>query len=188
MYDYVDVHISLLQGMYYKRLRAYKKIGYEVMMHNQTKQRTNAIFDSKTYSEVYERDLREANHEIVISSPWLNAYSVRKLMGIVNDMQVRLTGRYVSVSVMTRPSSDYSKQRINAMQELLDDARHSGITVREIPDVWERFAVIDQEIVWYGDMNLLGKKSDDNSLMRLQDKGIAEELLLMVIGKDSKFV
>lgn len=30
IYDYIDSHISQLEKMYHKRLRTYKKMGYEI--------------------------------------------------------------------------------------------------------------------------------------------------------------
>ena len=39
IYDYVDAHIRVLDKMYYKRLRAYKKIGYEIVMNEAEKSR-----------------------------------------------------------------------------------------------------------------------------------------------------
>lgn len=39
IYDYVDTHIRVLDKMYYKRLRAYKKIGYEIIMNTTEKKR-----------------------------------------------------------------------------------------------------------------------------------------------------
>lgn len=33
IYDYVDSHIKVLEKMYHKRLRTYKKIGYDICMN-----------------------------------------------------------------------------------------------------------------------------------------------------------
>ena len=41
----------------------------------------------------------------------------------------------------------------------------------------ERFAVIDRSIVWYGSMTLLSNEKDDDSLMRINNPAVAEELL-----------
>jgi superfamily II DNA or RNA helicase len=46
IYDYVDSHVRVLERMYHKRLRTYKKIGYEVCLNlSLDKQKANAIFD-----------------------------------------------------------------------------------------------------------------------------------------------
>lgn len=37
--------------------------------------------------------------------------------------------------------------------------------------------MIDQELVWYGNMNLLGKERIEDSMMRVNGRHIAAELL-----------
>ena len=39
----------------------------------------------------------------------------------------------------------------------------------------ERFVVIDQEVVWYGNINLLAKTKVDDSIMRVLSNEIAGE-------------
>ena len=46
-----------------------------------------------------------------------------------------------------------------------------------------RFAVIDQEVVWYGNINLLAKDKIDDSIMRVMSKEIAGELMEITFGK-----
>lgn len=41
----------------------------------------------------------------------------------------------------------------------------------------EHFAVIDREIVWYGSVNLLSNTKEEDGLMRVKSKEIAQELL-----------
>lgn len=40
----------------------------------------------------------------------------------------------------------------------------------------EHYAIIDGEIVWYGSMNLLSGEKEDDNLMRVESKDIAQEL------------
>ena len=42
---------------------------------------------------------------------------------------------------------------------------------------YERYAVIDNSLVWYGSMNLLSNEKEDDNLMRLVSPAITEELL-----------
>ena len=37
--------------------------------------------------------------------------------------------------------------------------------------------VVDNVIVWYGDINILGRTYNDNSLIRIQDENLANELI-----------
>ena len=44
-------------------------------------------------------------------------------------------------------------------------------------DIDERFAVIDNCLVWHGGMNLLGKEDAWDNLMRINNPEVAAELL-----------
>ena len=52
-------------------------------------------------------------------------------------------------------------------------------------DFCERFAVIDEMVVWYGNINILAKPDVDQTIMRVPSKKIAAELMEMTFGKHS---
>lgn len=60
VYDYVDSHIPKFDKMYAARLKAYKKIGYELCVSmDGEKQKANAIYDIDNYADTYWRDIEE---------------------------------------------------------------------------------------------------------------------------------
>lgn len=176
IYDYVDTHIKVLERMYHKRLRTYKKIGYEICLNlSKDKQQTNAIFDMESYQTVYEKDLLQANREIVISSPGINHAMVKRTLELVKIRQAA----GAMVNVITIPAEDYPENRIEATGQLIEKLVQSGVNVRLVSGMHEHFAVIDKEIVWYGSRNLLSKGKEQDNLMRVQSVDIAAELLEM---------
>lgn len=46
----------------------------------------------------------------------------------------------------------------------------------------KHFAIIDNELVWHGGMNLLGKEDVWDNLMRIKSVSVAEELLEISLG------
>ena len=72
-------------------------------------------------------------------------------------------------------SLDYDYELIRAMQLV-------GINVITRTEVEECFAVIDDEIVWHGGMNLLGKADVWDNLMRIRNSQVAIELLEIALG------
>ena len=174
IYDYVDAHIRVLESMYYKRLRTYKRIGYEILAApDEKKQVANAIFDSETYLSVYEKDLQQAHKSIIIASPGLSKTKVRRLISLVEERQT--TG--VSVTVITLSAENYPQARIEPTRALQAILQSAGIYVVPRPDLHTHFAVIDQEIVWYGSTNLLSRDKEDDGLMRICSGNVALELL-----------
>ena len=76
VYDYVDSHIPVFDRMYAKRLRAYRKIGYEILtgtLESQLEQETQSIFNIDNYYETLMGDLLKARKEIIISSPAISS-------------------------------------------------------------------------------------------------------------------
>ena len=70
IYDYVDNHIPMFDNMYMKRLKAYKQIGYQISGGLKAcKQTVNAIYDGDDYRETFNKDLFDADKNIIISSP-----------------------------------------------------------------------------------------------------------------------
>lgn len=64
--------------------------------------------------------------------------------------------------------------------------RQAAYYIKTVEESWEHFAVIDQEIVWYGSMKLLGKEKLDDSMMRVESKEIAAELMELTFGGEEK--
>ena len=174
IYDYVDAHIRVLESMYYKRLRTYKRIGYEIIASTiEEKQSVTAIFDSESYLPVYEKDLQQACKSIYIASPGLNKNKVSRLIALVEERQTA----GVCVTVITLPVENYPLARIEPTKALQSTLTAAGIYVMPRPDLHTHFAVIDQEIVWYGSTNLLSREKEDDGLMRICSRDVALELL-----------
>ncbi|MFR3141051.1 MAG: helicase-related protein [Lacrimispora saccharolytica] len=179
IYDYVDSHISMFDKMYVKRLKAYKQIGYEICsgLHGE-KQTANAIFDSENYQEVYKKDLLEADKSIVISSPAISGPKVYELIDLLKEKQAL----GIEVTIVTWTPDSYGYGDAAYWMKLHEDMRQAGFYMKTVEDSCEHFAIIDQELVWYGNMNLLAKEKIEDSMMRVKGKGIAAELMELTFG------
>ena len=182
VYDYVDSHIPMFDNMYAKRLKAYKQIGYEVCSGLKSeKQTANAIFDSENYYEVYRKDLLQADKNIVISSPAISGTKVYELINLLRDKQ----RAGVEITIVTWEPDSYGFGDAGFWMQLHEEMRQAGFYLKMVEDTCQHFAIIDQEIVWYGSMNLLAKSNIDDSMMRIQSKKIAMELMGLTFGKES---
>lgn len=179
VYDYVDSHIWQFDNMYGKRLRAYKKIGYSVYAANSAvKQRTNAIYDSGNYEDVFERDLVEAEKSIVISSPLLAYDKVKRFLQLVSlrlDVGCEVTVLTLDPDAVRHGDSEF-------YMEIIDEMRKCGVRIIMREEIAEHFAVIDKKLVWHGGMNLLGKSDAWDNLIRIHSPETAAELLEIAMG------
>lgn len=190
IYDYIDSHIPMFRKMYMKRLKAYKQIGYEIcgdlksesqISENQifAGQKRNTIFDGGNYQETLKADLLSAAKNIIISSPAISGKKVYELITLLKERQE--TG--VDVTIITWAPDSYGYGEPSYWMQLHEDMRQAGFFVKTAEEFCDRFAVIDQDLVWYGSMNLLAKEQIEDSMLRVHGKEIAAELLETALGR-----
>lgn len=181
VYDYVDSHIPKFDKMYAARLKAYKKIGYELCVNmDGEKQEANAIYDVDNYADTFWRDLEEARSAVIVSSPRLNNQKVNRIISVLGKRQEQ----GVRVTIVTWHPDSYKYGRDDVRMELLERLRKAGFEIRLVEESCEHYAVIDHEIVWYGSVNLLSKEDAEDNLMRVGRKDIAAELLERTFGSN----
>lgn len=66
--------------------------------------------------------------------------------------------------------------------ELLELLRNTGFERQLMQEGGECFAVVDQKVVWYGNMNFLSKEDMEDNLMRVVSGDIAAEIMEMTFG------
>ena len=85
----------------------------------------------------------------------------------------------VSVTVITLNPEMEGYENTIERYILADEMKNNGIYVRTVEDDGEHYAVIDNEIVWHGGINLLGKEDAWDNLIRVRNRQAAAELMEM---------
>ena len=155
VYDYIDAHLRVFEAMYTKRLRTYKRLGYSVISDMiLEKQNANAIYDSGNYADIFEQDLVEAEKKVIISSPQITQDKI--------DRMIYITSKRIEagckISVITLNPEDAAYGSAEYQYSMIRQMEEAGIQVILKDEVNEHFALIDEELVWHGGMNLLGKE------------------------------
>jgi phosphatidylserine/phosphatidylglycerophosphate/cardiolipin synthase-like enzyme len=173
IYDYVDIHVSKLERMYHKRLNGYASIGYKAKGGSVEADSVDVIFDKSSFLPVYSNDIVAAKREILIVSPFITR---RRTIQMMQQLEVALRNE-VRVIVVTRRVEDFREKDATALQGTLDFLQGAGVSMVFRTNIHQKFAVIDQSIVWYGSINLLSFGSAEESIMRLESPNIANELI-----------
>lgn len=169
IYDYVDIRVPMLERMYQKRLPGYAAIGYTVRGDKANPSEANRIFSQDDYWGTFSEDVRNARKEIVVVSPCLHMGQVRRFLSLIPER--------VRVTVVTSNESSFRPetwQKICKVAQVLED---NGTEIRFRPKVYQRYAVIDRHILWYGGINYLGFEKAANGAMRLFSPDLARELM-----------
>jgi hypothetical protein len=115
IYDYIDVHVPMLEKMYHKRLAGYAAIGYKAKTEITGGGSRDIIFDSNTFLSIYQNDLLTAAREILIVSPFLTRRRVSQMLPLL----VAAREQDVKVVVVTRPATDFREKDRASLEETL---------------------------------------------------------------------
>ena len=87
-----------------------------------------------------------AQNEIVIVSPFLTK---RRVLTSLNY----LAAANAKVTVVTKPPDNYADKEKGKINECIELLLQHGIAVKTKDRIHQKFAVIDQRLVWYGSIN-----------------------------------
>ena len=169
VYDYVDHQNTMLLRMYQKRLRAYAENGYSVRSNSTVPPEGNRLFTEKDYRNTFQDDLSQAKSQVVLSGRLLTQTKVQ-------DFLKRLRPG-VSAEIFLPATQDLSAEEETSLAASLDLLHIRDIPVHRIPGCCQEFAVLDQKLLWYGGLDLLGKPDADCGCMRLQSPELSADLL-----------
>ena len=120
--------------------------------------------------------------QIIVSSPEITRDKVERFLYLVKARQEA----GCKVTVITTEPQNITYGSPEFCQGLIDTMRGNGIHVIIKEEVEERFAVLDDELVWHGGMNLLGKEDVWDNLMRVRSAQIAAELLEIALKDETE--
>ena len=177
VYDYVDIHIPVLERMYQKRVKSYSAIGYKTKLLANADAAPDLIYDGKSFYHGFCNDLLNAQSEILIVSPFMRKSRITSLMKILDP----IIESGVKVTVVTRPPEDFKERDRDTVNECAEKLRESGMIVSHQSDFHQKFTVIDQSVVWYGSVNFLSFGTHEESIMRFENTDIAGQLMDTVL-------
>ena len=178
-------HVFLLYGDNSDRENADIRVRLKQIPQNETlilvaTGQKNAIFDSGNYTEKFEQDIVEAEKMVVISSPDIRQDKIERFLFLMKGRQEA----GVKATVITTDPEEVVYGSSDVCHELIRMMRQVGINVVIKQEVEERFAIIDDELVWHGGMNLLGKVDVWDNLMRIKNHQVAAELMEIALGSE----
>lgn len=173
IYDYVDIHVPVLESMYQKRLKGYAAIGYKVKICEMVQASSDLIYDGKSFYPVFGEDIRNAKSEILIVSPFMRKSRITQILRLMSEA---LLNR-VKIVVVTRPAEDFPEREKKSVLDNTQKLCGYGVEVRYKSGFHQKFTVIDGKIVWYGSVNFLSFGTAEESIMRFTSHDIAGKLI-----------
>ena len=165
----------MLERMYHKRLEGYAELGYQVKFGT-SDEPVSMIYDGHTAMAAFEQDLSDAAQSIVIVSPYLQKGRVGRLLPLLQST----VSRGVKITIHTG-DDDARAAEIAAAVGALRSVSAEVILHRGSQ---QRYAVLDERIVWYGNVDLLAFGRRDTDVLRFENADIAGELLSLTGGSE----
>ena len=172
IYDYVDIHVPALERMYHKRLKGYPELGYQVKISEQDTS-ASQIYDRQDYLVPFITDLSDAAKDVVLVCPNLNKSRIKAVLPTLE----KAVASKVSITVYTRTPESCQPEQRDAVIESLALLKDQGISVKTQAQLLHRYAVIDQSIIWYGNIEYLSYSMKDANALRFESPDTAGELL-----------
>jgi superfamily II DNA or RNA helicase len=170
IYDYVDINVGVLEGMYHKRMVGYRAIGYEISVVEKGK-KTGILFDNTTYLPVFSEDILSAKEDILLVCPILRKKQTVEFLSLLS----RSAGK-PSVRIVTG--------RGNNIRILVK----TGIKVEVKDGLRSKFAVIDSSLIWYGNIGFLSGAEEEETSLRFSNEQTARELSGVLDGNCGKLL
>ena len=172
IYDYVDIHVHILERMYQKRLKGYASIGYKTRTEGKENSAPEIIYNNENYFDVFSKDIMSAHDEILIVSPVLRKNAVRRIMKYLS----KAISFGTSVKIITGLTTELKDSARKSMEDSIILLRSCGVNLTHKSNFYQNFVIIDNRIVWYGNVNFLGYDSAETNILRLVGSDVAMQL------------
>lgn len=180
VYDYIDIHEPVCESMYRKRLKGYAAIGYRVLSKDnptlfddaynlQLPSYEGQIFNGVSFRPSFTKELENSRQSVVISSPRLYHPERNAFVKILIELQK--CG--VEIAVIT-----------SIANEQTDYLKSQGLFVKIVPKLSLCSCVINKSTIWYGSVNVLGYPAEEDSIIKITDTKLANELLDVIYNGD----
>jgi len=172
IYDYVDVHIPVLERMYLKRLSAYKALGYSLRTQKE-RNLDEGIFDRDNYFLPLMEDIKNARHSILISTTFIT----RRKLDIMIETLIRMYQNGVRITINIKMLEEYTDIHRRNIAQILQELENHGIRIIYTSGNYLKFMMVDNKVIWYGGMDLLSDKYGNESIIRVKNETLANEMI-----------
>jgi len=180
IYDYVDIHVPVLERMYGKRLKGYRDLGYQLGEPGLAPARLNFIFDQSNYWDTLMNDLLDAKEMIWISSTSLSIRPIKLLEKTIARRSLDIENQVLFIKKKNQDSMDIKRDYEQKANEILN---RLSFDTKPVTELSCNAVIIDQRILWYGSLAPLGFPKDIDSIMRIESPRLAMDMQCVLSDK-----
>lgn len=133
----------------------------------------STLFNQDNFYEKFTKDLRHAKSRVVIESPFIT----KKRMSMIMPILTKLRKRGIKVTINTKPFEEYEPEFGNHVIPIITEMHNIGIDVLFTNGHHRKIAIIDNDILYEGSLNILSQNDSCEIMRRIQDEMSVIEML-----------
>ncbi len=134
------------------------------------------LFSQDKFYDAFSRDLRRAQERVIIESPFI---TVKRLNMLLPTLQ-RLRARGISVIVNTKPLNEHDQPLYEQALRSIAMLQEIGITVLMTVGHHRKLAIIDDDILWEGSLNILSQNDSCEFMRRMRSPVLTGQMIRFI--------
>lgn len=136
----------------------------------------STLFDNNTFYRAFERDLRRAKQSVIIESPFITKRRMEHLLPLL----IKLRRKGVRIIVNTRNPEEHNEEYATQAEDAIASMQDMGIKVLYTVKHHRKLAIIDEEVLWEGSLNILSQGDSCEIMRRTTSNNLALEMMRFI--------
>lgn len=130
------------------------------------------LYDQNGFYQIFNKDLYRCQNELLIESPFLTIKRIDTLRPILQHLR----RRNIAITINTKPIDEHDPYFASQALESIGLLQELGITVLFTGGHHRKLAIIDQQILWEGSLNILSQNDSCEIMRRIESVELASQL------------
>ena len=133
----------------------------------------NNLYDQNSFYAAFIKDIKHSKKRVIIESPFITTKRINQLSPILS----RLIRRGVAVVINTKPVEEQNALLRNMAYEGIAQLQDIGVRVIVTAGHHRKLAIIDDDIIWEGSLNILSQNDSCEIMRRICSKQMTSQML-----------
>ena len=133
----------------------------------------SGLYDQNSFYKAFVKDIGAANYRVVIESPFITSNRLSYLLPMLES----LVRRGVRVTVNTKPTEENDSLLADMATNGISCLQDIGVTVLLTSGHHRKLAVIDNDILWEGSLNILSQNESCEIMRRIDSSQVVKETI-----------
>ena len=137
---------------------------------------SSQLFNQDKFYDAFSRDLRRVQTRVIIESPFI---TVKRLNVLLPTLRC-LRARGVSIIVNTKPLDEHDQPLYEQALRSIAMLQEIEVTVLMTVGHHRKLAIIDDDILWEGSLNILSQNDSCEFMRRMKSSVLAEQMIRFI--------